>query len=109
MKTKLTILILTIGLTTLGFTPKDECSTQAQVMGFNGTKCACCHGWMIEINNKTFFADTIPGFNRNSPYAIQGTPQFDNQAYPMSVRVDYYLLETTCNNRIVVTCVQSIE
>jgi hypothetical protein len=109
MKINLAILILTLGLTSLAFTPKDDCTTNAQVLGFDGTKCACCHGWMIEINNKTYLADSIPGFNRNSPYFINGSPLFDSHAYPVSVIMDYAILEGNCKNRIEVTCAQPLE
>ena len=98
MKTKLTILILTLGLTSLAFTPKDGCTTNAQVIGFDMTKCGCCWGWKIEVNNQTYIAKEIPGWDY---------PWIDTTVtYPIVIQLDYSVIRC---NKINVTCITLLE
>ena len=72
--------------------------TNAEIVGFDMTKCSCCGGYEFTINNMTppnggnyFLAQTLP-------------PDFQidmNGPFPVAVKMDYEIISpTVCNTFI---------
>ena len=63
----------------------------AVITGRDLTKCACCWGWIIEIDNVTYKFDKAPAGS---------TIDLENLSYPASVNVRWHRLTGSCSNRI---------
>lgn len=76
---------------------KDSYRASAQVVGYDGTKCGCCMGYMVKLtddnSNNYLLARSLPasaGINTASPF-------------PINVEIDYEKNDKDCDKVITVT------
>ncbi|NQY11415.1 MAG: hypothetical protein HRT71_18105 [Flavobacteriales bacterium] len=62
MNTKFKILITIIGLISIsiiGYGQTDGCMEEAEIIGFDATKCRPCWGWIIKVENDTIMSEKL--------------------------------------------------
>lgn len=96
-KTIIVFLFLVIVIPS-GQNQKISCPYDGYIIGWDSTRCGCCQGWIIEINDQRFLADSIP----NSDEIIGKSPEDSN--YPIAVKLDFKKA-SHCNNKIVIKCI----
>ena len=62
------------------------------ITGRDLTKCACCWGWIIEINNTRYKFEKIP--------ASSGI-DLENIPYPLPVRIQWRDVQGSCSGRLI--------
>jgi hypothetical protein len=62
------------------------------ITGRDLRKCACCWGWIIEINNTSYKFDKIP---------VSSGIDLDNITYPTVVRVQWTTASGSCSGRLI--------
>lgn len=77
----------------------ENCQTNAMIIGKDFTKCMCCGGWEIKIGDNVYLTQEIPQFG----LVTDGPWEFKE---PIAVKIDYGFLESSCDNRIVVLCLE---
>ena len=65
--------------------------SNAVITGRDLTKCACCWGWIIEIDNVTYKFDKAPAGS---------SVNLETLTYPASVNVTWHTLPGNCGQRI---------
>jgi hypothetical protein len=63
-------------------------ASTAVITGRDLTKCACCWGWIIEINNAVYKFDRIPA---SSPLNL------DALTYPTTVQIQWRNSQGSCS------------
>jgi hypothetical protein len=63
----------------------------AVITGRDFTKCYCCGGWIIEIDNLTYKFDRAP---------VGSTVNLETLSYPASVNVTWHSLPGNCSQKI---------
>lgn len=90
------IIIATLFLCCQKYSDKNEknkiTASTAVITGRDLTKCACCWGWIIEINNAVYKFDRIPA---NSPLDL------DNITYPTTVNIQWRNSQGSCSGRLI--------
>ncbi len=73
----------------------DNFESSAKIIGFDASFCACCGGWLIEIdeneNLKRF--DVLP---KNATIDLQ------NATFPLLVNLNWTKTDTYCGNGIII-------
>jgi hypothetical protein len=92
------LLLVLYSITGSGSNQKQVCDLPGQITGWDTTRCGCCEGWIIIVNDHRFLADSIPNAK-----VILGP--VENRVYPIPVYISYKP-EKHCINRIVITCIQ---
>ncbi|MEI9806741.1 MAG: hypothetical protein WDO16_02030 [Bacteroidota bacterium] len=64
----------------------------AVIIGRDLTKCACCWGWIISINNTSYKFDKVPAGSAIDP---------DNLVYPAAVNVTWRDLPGNCSGKLI--------
>ncbi|CAN5591250.1 hypothetical protein BH10BAC2_BH10BAC2_20910 [soil metagenome] len=67
-------------------------NSEGTITGMDGRKCACCWGWLIEIDGKQYKFDKIPessSFNLN------------NISYPANVNIKWKDAEGDCSGKLI--------
>lgn len=82
----------------------EKCVTEAFIMGKDLTKCRCCWGWMVKINDKIYLVDEIP--NIEVDYDMSKPNQLFEE--PISVMISYQFVEGSCDNRIEIDCLEKV-
>jgi hypothetical protein len=75
---------------------RDAYRRDAQVIGYDFTKCGCCGGFMVKLAdeedaNKYYLADSLPASSGINKYST----------FPISVEVDYKVLEESCEDKFI--------
>jgi hypothetical protein len=72
MKAKLLLIILMFQIPFLSCKKSDEKMIDAQIIGFDITKCSCCWGWIIKYGNDTIKTDSLPSrFQMDGDFPIK--------------------------------------
>lgn len=94
---KLFILLSTLSLCVVSCNKKDNYREAAQVIGYDGTMCGCCLGYMIKLNddnsNHYYLARTLPANAGINP----------TSTFPISVEIDYAKNDEACDKVITVS------
>ena len=80
-----------------------DCTTDALIIGKDLTKCRCCWGWMIKIDDTVYLADELPGLDLEWNQRID--PLLDN---PIPIKISCQQEDSICENRIVINCLEKI-
>ncbi len=67
----------------------------ASIIGYDFTKCGCCHGYQIMVGQKIFLYDETPNI-----LAIPLPPDSVANKQPISCFVDFTILQQGCKNKI---------
>jgi hypothetical protein len=87
------VIVLLIGLTNCSKV-NDNYMSKGVITGQDYRMCACCGGWIINIEDQIYLFDAIPA---NSGFVLEKEP------LPISVQLDWQLTPGGCpNNRITV-------
>jgi hypothetical protein len=62
------------------------------ITGMDSRKCACCWGWLVEINGKEYKFDRIPGAS---------SFDLNNITYPAKVKIEWQDVQGSCNGRLI--------
>lgn len=98
MKKTLLILFLFFGLNS--FNRAYNCWSEGKILGSDATRCRCCSGWIIEVDGKTYLADSIP--NSKEFFKFIKTVK-----YPILIYLDYEKSTKDCANRIDIKCISA--
>ena len=94
---KLILLLASLTMLTLSCNKKDNYRENAQIVGYDGTYCACCGGFMVKIegdnSNNYYIARTLPSNAGINPMST----------YPINVELDYDKNDKNCDKIITVT------
>jgi len=97
MKTKLLFIILMFQIAFLSCKKSDEKIIDAQIIGFDITKCSCCWGWIIKFGNDTIKTDSLPGdFKMDGDFPIKVKLELGEMVKRCSdlKRYDYYKIKS---------------
>ncbi len=61
------------------------------ITGFDGSKCYCCWGWIVEIDNVIYKFDKIPP---------SSSVDLNNISYPVPVNIEWRPSAKNCSIRI---------
>ena len=90
---KVIVVIMMIGFTTCNKV-NDTYMSQGTITGQDYRMCACCGGWIINIEGENYQFDSIPA---NSGFVLEKEP------LPISVQLDWQLTPGSCpSNRITI-------
>jgi hypothetical protein len=91
MKKLLFLLSLLVMVTTAAVVSCDKgddlYKSRGVIYGIDPTMCACCGGWLIEIDNVRYRFEEIP---ENSGFTLI------SQSLPFAVRLDWQLVKDGC-------------
>lgn len=80
-----------------------DCKTEALIIGKDFTKCGCCGGWMIKVEEKVYLTDKIASMDLKME---PGFPSLLEE--PIKIKISFDLKDGGCGNRIVVYCLEEI-
>lgn len=69
------------------------------ITGYDMTKCGCCGGWIINIDDVSYLTDSIPDY---SSFNIA------EETFPIAVKLDWQMNEKGCLNKITVQRIKKI-
>ena len=98
MKKSILFFFLFLGLNS--FNRAGNCWSEGKILGSDATRGGCCSGWIIEVDGKTYLADSIP--NRKELFKSINTVK-----YPILIYLDYEKSAKDCANRIVIKCISA--
>lgn len=80
---------------------KEDYRSIGTIVGIDYTKCACCGGWQILIDDTMYLIDAIPD---NSDLDLE------KETLPVTVKLDWHLVNNGCSafNRITVERIKEI-
>jgi hypothetical protein len=62
------------------------------ITGLNPDKCACCWGWLVDIDGTQYKFDKIP----------EGSPlNVNNITYPLNVKIEWKETEGDCSGKLI--------
>jgi len=95
MKKGVLLIFLSIILFSCSKDDEIKFESSAKITGYDMRKCACCGGWLIEIEDikavKHF--DNLP---ENSQIDLQNT------TFPLSVNINWTETDTYCGNGVII-------
>ncbi len=69
-----------------------QCKYNGQIVGYDGTECLCCPGWLIKVNDDSIKIQNLPDENTLWEKARK-------EGYPISISLEYEdIVEQSCNN-----------
>jgi hypothetical protein len=79
----------------------DDYKSVGTVTGFDGTMCACCGGWIINIESARYLIDSMP---KDSGLDLS------TETFPVTVKLDWQLVNNGCSffGRITVQRIKKI-
>ncbi len=83
---------------------KEFCETEAQIIGFDLSKCDGCWGWMIQFEETAEDEHKLVDPNEHFRNIGIGLKEFESLNYPIKVKLEFKQAESGFGNRIVVTC-----
>src|SRR5665647_60091 len=90
---KVIVVIMMIGFTTCSKV-NDTYMSKGVITGQDYRMCACCGGWIINIEGENYLFESIPA---NSSFVLEKEP------LPISVQLDWQLTPGSCpSNRITI-------
>lgn len=81
-----------------------ECKTEAIIIGYDYTRCRCCGGWIVIINDERFLAGYVPGLKKVDNRPDQIIFNRDTTEFPLKIRLNYQMTGSHCH-RIKVNCI----
>lgn len=79
------------------FSNQNNCKLKGVIIGFDATRCGCCGGWKIAIDDAVFLTDSIPnGIVEKGPDGCH--------IFPQKIYLEYER-EKICNKRLKITCI----
>lgn len=94
---KLIPLLISFTVVLFSCNKKDNYRGNAQILGYDGTYCACCGGFMIKVegdnSNNYYLARTLPSNAGINPMS----------SFPINVELDYDKNDKNCDQVITVT------
>jgi hypothetical protein len=100
--TKMKIIFSLIGLLyfiSAVYSQSNNCKFIGFINGYDRTRCEFCGGWLIEVNDRIYRADSIPNAK-----VILGPDE--NTKFPIPIYVDYVNDKIWVDRRIVITCIK---
>lgn len=93
---KLIPVLAALSLFTGSCSKKDYFRSDATILGYDGTFCACCGGYKIKLERDDAadnykLAKSLPEQLGISPYSY----------FPIQVEVDYRIIKGECNDKII--------
>jgi hypothetical protein len=70
----------------------NEKSSNGIITGMDPRKCACCWGWIIEIDNTVYKFEKIPA---------RSTIDLNNLSYPANVIITWRDSQGSCSGRLI--------
>ena len=106
MKIKMLTLFFALGCIALSCKNDDDSPTQfestAIISGLDLTLCACCGGWIINI-------DQEESARRFSELPQNATIDLENSTFPITVQLNWEASDEYCGNGIIIESIQLIE
>jgi hypothetical protein len=62
------------------------------ITGMDGRKCACCWGWLVEIDNQTYKFDKIPA---------TASLDLNTITYPTTVKIKWRDAQDDCKGKLI--------
>jgi hypothetical protein len=94
---KLILLLSALTIIFVSCNKKSSYRETAQIIGYDGTMCGCCMGYMIKTSedktNTYYLARTLPASAGINP----------NSTFPINVEIDYEKNDKNCEKVITVT------
>lgn len=78
-------------MTCIVFSINTDCPKSGEIIGYNGTECACCPGWIIKTGN-----DTIKVMN--FPIESQIIEIANEEGFPIPIKFDYENITGPCED-----------
>jgi len=71
------------------------------IIGFDATKCGCCGGWIINIDDGRYLIDSMPD---------DSNINLATETIPITIKLDWQLVNNGCSffNRITVQRIKKI-
>ncbi len=106
MKIRFLTMLIVLGVGLLTNCNKDDNTTlqfesTAKILGFDYTECACCGGWIIEINGEE-------NDRRFSELPSNSNIDLDNIATPIDVQLNWSESNEYCGKGILIESVRLI-
>jgi hypothetical protein len=77
----------------------EEYNSIGTITGFDATKCGCCWGWIINIENENYIIQSI---------ADDSSLNLTLESLPVTVMLDWQVNITGCTNKITVQRIKKI-
>ena len=79
----------------------DQYKSVGIITGMDGTMCACCGGWIINIEDVRYLIDSMPD---------DSNLNLAKETFPVTVKLDWLLVSNGCSafNRITVQRIKKI-
>ncbi len=81
------ILLLIVGCAKDG----QKCKYLGQIVGYDGTECSCCPGWLIKVNGDSIKIRFLP--NESEIWDIDRSKR-----YPIDIEIDYKSFQGDCDH-----------
>lgn len=68
-----------------------KCKFQGQIVGYDGTECMCCPGWIIKANEDSIKILSLP--NETELWEIARS-----KGYPIDIEIEYQSYQGDCDH-----------
>ena len=87
-----------------------KCKTEAIIKGFDITRCVCCGGWVVEINDTTYLCNTdLPGWEKPKAFSKEFVIFDEAVEFPIKVCLDYSQYINRCRRFIIINWLDRID
>ncbi len=94
------------------FSQKDttDCITEATITGYDSSRCICCTGWIIFIDNQRYLSRTdIPGWEKPKDFTLTIVINNKVEEFPIKVCINYSQIIKHCRNQIIINWLDRID